>query len=69
MNINEYLDAVVEELQQNVNEYEMFHDKKLLDIRKMEPFDSFLYGIATGKLAVAKDLRDLIKELMDRFDS
>jgi hypothetical protein len=69
MSLMEFLDDVVEKAQLNVYEYEEFHENKLADFRKWDSKDIFLYGVASGKLDMAKDLRDLIKELMDRFIS
>ena len=60
----EFLDDLVEKAQLNVYEYEEFHQDRLADIRKMDPFDSFLYGIATGKLDVATGMRDFIRDVI-----
>lgn len=68
MTFVEYLDNLVVKAEQNVAEYEAFHDKKLADLRNMNSVDSFLYGVASGKLDATKHLRNLIVELMDRFD-
>lgn len=68
MTFTEYLDDLVDKAQANVDEYETFHDKRLADIRNMLPLDAFLYGVASGKLETLRNLRDLIIELMDRYD-
>jgi hypothetical protein len=68
MTFLEYLDDLVDKAQVNVSEYESFHDKRLADIRNMAPTDSFLYGVASGKLDAIKNLRDLVTELMIRFE-
>jgi hypothetical protein len=59
----EFLDDLIEKAQLNVYDYEEFHTNKLADIRKMDPMDSFLYGVATGKLDVARNMRALISEV------
>jgi hypothetical protein len=69
MTFVEYLDDLVDKAQANVDEYEAFHDKRLADIRNMAPIDSFLYGVASGKLETLRNVRDLIVELMDRYDN
>jgi hypothetical protein len=68
MTFLEYLDDLVDKAQANVNDYEHFHDKRLADIRNMDATDSFLYGVASGKLEATKNLRDLVEELMIRFE-
>lgn len=69
MTFLEYLDDIVDKAQANVEDYEAFHDKKLADIRNMQPLDAFLYGVASGKLEASRSIRDLIEELMYRFDN
>lgn len=68
MTFLEYIDDLVDKAQANVDDYEHFHDKRLADMRKMDPMDSFLYGVASGKLEATKNLRDVIVELMIRFE-
>lgn len=67
MTLIEFLDHQVEKAQENVEEYEAFHGKKLSDLKNLHQIDCFLYGVASGKLAMIKELRDLIEELMDRY--
>jgi hypothetical protein len=67
MTFLEFMDALVAEDQENVEDYEHFHEDRLADIRKLAPMDAFLYGIATGKLDRSIFIRDLVKELMDQF--
>ena len=69
MTFIEYLEEQVDKAEENVQEYETFHDKRLADLRNMNPTDAFLYGVASGKLAMIKDLRDLIIEMMQRYDN
>ena len=59
----EFLDGLIEKAQLNVYDYEEFHTNKLADIRKLDPLDAFLYGIATGKLDTARNMRELIREV------
>jgi hypothetical protein len=63
----EFLDDLVDACQDNVDQYEEFHQGNLADIRKLEPMDSFLYGLASGKLDMVVSLRDLITELLIRY--
>jgi hypothetical protein len=63
----DYLDAMVKKDKENVQEYEGFHRDKLKDVRNLDPMDSFLYGIATGKLDRSISIRDLMKDLIYRF--
>jgi hypothetical protein len=68
MTFLEYLEDLVDKAQANVEDYEIFYDKKLADLRNMNSVDSFLYGVASGKLDAVKHLRDLVTELMERFE-
>jgi hypothetical protein len=69
MTFIEYLDDLARKERENVDEYENFHGNKLADIRSLDPMDSFLYGVASGKLSMAEDLRDLVVEMMLRFEN
>jgi hypothetical protein len=68
MTFVEYLDDLVEKAETNVLDYEHFHGNKLANIPGMNPLDSFLYGIASGKLETLKNMRDLVIEMMDRYE-
>jgi hypothetical protein len=68
MTFVEYLDDLVEKAQTNIDEYEGFHGNKLADFRKLESFDAFLYGVASGKLDTLKNMRGIVLEMMDRYE-
>lgn len=65
----EFLDDLVDACQDNVDQYEDFHEGHLADIRKLDAMDAFLYGLASGKLDMALYLRDLVTELLVRFNN
>ena len=56
-----FLDELVKKAQVNVWEYEEFHEDRLAHIPSMEPTDSFLYGVASGKLQQLEYLRDMVE--------
>jgi hypothetical protein len=56
-----FLDELVKKAQVNVWEYEEFHEDRLADIPSMNPMDSFLYGVASGKLQQLEYLRDMVE--------
>ncbi len=66
MTFMDYLDELVNKAQLNVYDYEEFHQDKLANIPSMKPIDAFLYGVASGKLEMAKHLRNLIEDLMEK---
>ena len=63
-----FLDQLVDQAQINVWDYEEFHEDRLANIRDMNPMDSFLYGIATGKLQQVEYLRDMVAERIKELD-
>jgi hypothetical protein len=64
----EFMDDLVDGCQDNVYQYEEFHEGRLADIRNLQPMDAYLYGVANGKLDMAVALRDLITELLVRYE-
>lgn len=58
----EYLEDLIYEAASNVESFEQYDEDvfKLADFRKMDPWDAFLYGIATGK----KDQLELLYTLI-----
>jgi hypothetical protein len=60
----EYLENLIDEASENVATFEYYDGTtfKLADFRKMDPWDAFLYGIATGK----KDQLELLYALIQQ---
>lgn len=67
----EFLEDMITEAQANLMSYEEFDSKfnrfKMTDIRQLEPFDAFLYGLANGKRDVVEALRLELEERVDGF--
>ena len=69
LSLIEYLGELVEKDKDNVKTYEDFHENKLANIRDMNPLDSFLYGVACGKLDRSREIKELIEELLHKFSN
>jgi hypothetical protein len=63
-----FLDQLIDQAQINVWEYEEFYEDKLAHIPSMSPIDSFLYGIASGKLQILEDLKTMVEERIKELD-
>lgn len=57
----EFLEELINQAQLNVYDYEEFYEDRIADMRKMQPMDAFLYGVATGKLQQAEYFKQLIE--------
>ena len=62
-----FLDELISKAQINVWEYEEFHEDKLAHIPSMNPLDSFLYGVASGKLDQLEYLRMMVESRMEEL--
>jgi hypothetical protein len=62
-----FLDGLITKAQVNVLEYEEFHEDRLANIPAMDPMDSFLYGVASGKLDQLEYLRMLMETRMQEL--
>lgn len=62
-----FLEDLANQARSNVLEYEEFHGNNLANIKIMNPMDSFLYGVASGKLQQIQYLQDLIEARMEEF--
>lgn len=58
----EFISTLIEQAQTNVYEYEEFYEDRLADIRRMQPMDAFLYGVASGKLQQLEYIKQLIED-------
>jgi hypothetical protein len=63
----EFLDNLIEQAQANVYDYEEFYEDRIADIRKMQPMDAFLYGVATGKLQQVEYFKQLVESGEDLY--
>lgn len=61
------LDDLIEQAKINVWEYEEFHEDKLANIPNLNPMDSFLYGIASGKLQQLEYLKQMVESRVEEL--
>lgn len=59
----DFIDGLIDKAKANVSDYEHFHGERLAHIPSMHPMDSFLYGVASGKLDQLVYLRSLFEAL------
>lgn len=62
-----FLESLIDQAQGNVWEYEDFHENRLANIPAMDPMDSFLYGVASGKLQQLEYLKQLVETRMEEL--
>ena len=65
-----FLDDALDKMRVNLWEYEEFHgEEHLADMRRMNPMDAFLYGVARGKVDMLEDLRlTMVDKLNEQRD-
>lgn len=63
-----FLEELIEQAQLNVWDYEEFHGKtKLANIPAMASIDSFLYGVASGKLQQLEYLKQMVEARIEEL--
>jgi hypothetical protein len=57
----EFINMLLTKAEHNIHTWEEVGVNRMADFRKMDPWDAFLYGVASGK----KDQLDYLKTLLE----